>query len=92
GLVLDLGRSQEVGQLSLTLAPTGGSALTIYGANDRPPTLDGWKPLSGPETFESTARFDLEGSYQYVLVWFTSLPQDDGGKFRGGIANVTVRS
>ncbi|HSK36640.1 MAG TPA: protein kinase, partial [Actinomycetota bacterium] len=62
GLVLDLGRSQEVGQLSLTLDPTGGSALTIYGANDRPPTLDGWTRLGGPETVETTAKFDLEGS------------------------------
>jgi serine/threonine protein kinase len=93
GLVLDLGRSREIGQLSLTLTPTGGSALTIYGANGSPPpTLDGWTRLSGPETAAATARFNLEGEYQYVLVWFTSLPQDDGGKFRGGIANVTVRS
>ena len=68
-------------------APSPSTAPTT-----RPPTLDGWEPLGGPKTAESTAKFDLEGSYQYVLVWFTSLPQDDGGKFRGGIANVTVRS
>jgi eukaryotic-like serine/threonine-protein kinase len=93
GLVLDLGRSREVGQLSLTLAPSGGSALTIYGANDpRPPTLDGWTKLSGPTTAGATARFELQGNYQYVLVWFTSLPQDEGGKFRGGISNVVLRS
>ena len=93
GLVLDLGRSREVGQLSLALAPSGGSAVTIYGANDpRPPTLDGWTKLSGPATAGATARFELQGSYQYVLVWFTSLPQDEGGKFRGGISNVVLRS
>ncbi len=93
GLILDLGRSQEVGQLSLVLTPTGGSALTIYGANGSPPpTLEGWTKLSGPETAQATAKFNLEGEYQYVLIWFTSLPQDEEGKFRGGIANVTLRS
>jgi eukaryotic-like serine/threonine-protein kinase len=93
GLVLDLGRSREVGQLSLSLTPTGGSALTIYGANGSPPpTLDGWTKLSGPANADDTARFELKGNYQYLLVWFTSLPQDEGGKFRGGISNVTLRS
>jgi eukaryotic-like serine/threonine-protein kinase len=94
GLVLDLGSPQEVGQLSLTLTPTGGSKLTIYGSPDDsvPPTLDGWKRLSEPTDAQETARFRLQGSYRYLLVWFTSLPQDEGGRYRGGIANVTLRS
>jgi hypothetical protein len=94
GLVLDLGRSQEVGQLTLTLVPAGGSELTIYGTNDpRPQTFEeGWTELGGPKTATGTARFDLDGSYQYLLVWFSSLPQDEGGKYRGGIASVNLRS
>jgi serine/threonine protein kinase len=94
GLVLDLGRSQEVGQLTLALVPAGGSTLTIYGTNDpRPQTFEeGWTELGGPKTATGTARFDLEGSYQYLLVWFSSLPQDEGGKYRGGIASVNLRS
>jgi eukaryotic-like serine/threonine-protein kinase len=94
GLVLDLGRSREVGQLALALTPAGGSELTIYGANDpRPQTFEeGWTKLSGPKTAEGTARFDLEGNYRYLLVWFSSLPRDGEGKFRGGIANVNLRS
>jgi hypothetical protein len=94
GLVLDLGRSQEVGQLTLALVPAGGSKLTIYGTNDpRPQTFEeGWTKLGEPKTATGTARFDLEGSYQYLLVWFSSLPQDEGGKYRGGIASVNLRS
>jgi hypothetical protein len=93
GLVLDLGSSQEVGQLTLTLAPTGGSELTIYGSNDPPPpTLEGWTELGGPTTAEERARFQLKGNYQYLLVWFSSLPQDEEGKYRGGVANVALRS
>ena len=92
GLVLDLGRSQEVGQLTLSLTPTGGSQVAIYGANGpRPETFpEGWKELGGPKPAEGTARFDLQGSHQYLLVWFTSLPQDAAGKFRGGVANVRL--
>jgi hypothetical protein len=91
GLVLDLGDPKEVGRLTLTLAPEGGSTLRIYGSNDRPLALDGWKPLSEPQDADETARFELDGSYRYLLVWFTSLPQDEGGKFRGGVANVVLR-
>jgi serine/threonine protein kinase len=92
GLVLDLGRSQEVGKLALTLAPAGGSILTIYGADERSATLEGWRRLTGPKTVEASASFELQGSYRYLLVWFSSLPKDEQGKYRGGIAHVSLRS
>ena len=93
GLVLDLGRSREVGKLILDLAPTGGSELTIYGADDsRPSTLEGWTELAGPKTGQDQVTFNLEGRHHYLLIWFTSLPQDDDGRFRGGVANVTLTS
>jgi serine/threonine protein kinase len=92
GLVLDLGRSREVGKLILTLDPTGPSELTIYGSDDSPPSLEGWTKLAGPKTGQGQASFNLEGRHHYLLIWFTSLPQDDDGKFRGGVANVTLTS
>jgi serine/threonine protein kinase len=94
GLVLDLGRSREVGRLELTLVPAGGSVLAVYGSKDPLPRTfpDGWTQVGKPRQATTTARFDIDGSYQYLLVWFTSLPQDDKGKFRGGIENVTVKS
>jgi hypothetical protein len=92
GLVLDLGDSKEVGTLTLALAPAGGSELTIYGSDARPGTLEEWTRLSGPKDADDRVTFELKGSYQYLLVWFTSLPQDEEGKFRGGVANVVLRS
>jgi eukaryotic-like serine/threonine-protein kinase len=92
GLVLDLARPREVGRLILALDPTGDSELTIYGSDDRPSTLEGWKELAGPKTGQGQVSFNLEGSHRYLLIWFTSLPQDDQGKFRGGVANVTLTS
>jgi serine/threonine protein kinase len=94
GLVLDLGRPREVGKLTLVLDPPGGSELTIYGSSDDSPpsTLEGWTQLAGPKTGKEGVSFNLEGSHHYLLIWFTSLPQDDDGKFRGGVADVTLTS
>ena len=92
GLILDLGRPQAVGKLSLTLAPTGGSTVAIYGSNDRPATLGGWTRLGDPKNAGNRASFDLEGSHRYLLIWFSSLPQDGEGKFRGGVTSVSLTS
>jgi hypothetical protein len=94
GLVLDLGRAQEVAKLSLTLAPTAGSQVTIYGANDPAPTaLEGWTALTGePATVTDRKSFNLEGSHRYLMIWFSSLPQDETGKYRGGVTNVSLTS
>jgi serine/threonine protein kinase len=92
GLVLNLGRPQEVGRLRLTLTPTGGSDVTIYGSDGRPSSLEGWTKLSGTKTGEDQVSFNLEGSHRYLLVWFSSLSPDEDGKFRGGVANVTLTS
>jgi Protein kinase domain len=92
GLVLDLGSPKAAGRLTLTLPPGDGAKLTIYGSDDRPDTLAGWEELAGPETAGERAAFDLGGGrHQYLLVWFTSLPQE-GGKFRGGIAEAHLTS
>jgi len=93
GLVLDLGRSREVGRLTLTLDPAGGSELAIFGSDDPPPpSLEGWTRLGEPKTGGERVTFNLRGSHRYLLIWFSSLPQDDEGRFRGGVANVTLTS
>jgi eukaryotic-like serine/threonine-protein kinase len=93
GLVLDLDRPQEVGRMTLTLAPTGGSTLAIYGSDDPPPpTLEGWTSLADAKTADQRASFNLEGRHRYLLIWFSSLPQDTDGKFRGGVTNVSLTS
>jgi eukaryotic-like serine/threonine-protein kinase len=93
GLVLDLGRSREVGRLTLALDPTGGSELAVFGSDDPPPpSLEGWRSLAEPKTGGERVTFNLQGSHRYLLIWFSSLPQDETGRFRGGVANVTLTS
>ena len=93
GLVLDLGRPQRVERMTLTLDPTGGSEVAIYGADDtEPSSLDEWTKLADPKPGQERVSFNLEGSHQFLLIWFSSLPQDDDGKYRGGVANVSLTS
>jgi serine/threonine-protein kinase len=93
GLVLELEGPKAGGRLALTLPPGAGAALTIYGSDSRPDSLEGWgDPLAGPQTADGSVTFDLDGKrYQYLLVWFTSLPRD-GDKFRGGIVEARLTS
>jgi eukaryotic-like serine/threonine-protein kinase len=92
GLTLDLGSPRTAGELVLTL-PTGGAELTVYGSDDRPGSLQSWTQLAGPQTAaDERATFELGGErHRYLLVWFTSLPNDDG-KFRGGVAEARLTS
>jgi eukaryotic-like serine/threonine-protein kinase len=93
GLVLDLGRPQEVGRMALTLDPTGGSTVAVYGADDpRPDTLEGWTSLAGAKPAAERASFNLEGRHRYLLIWFSSLPQVAEGGYRGGVTNVSLTS
>jgi len=94
GLVLDLGSPRTTGRLALTLSPGDGTKVTIYGADERPDTLEGWgPPLAGPQPAAGdSATFDLDGGrHQYLLIWFTSLPRD-GDRFRGGIVEARLTS
>jgi hypothetical protein len=92
GLVLDLGSPEAASRLTLTLPPGEGTELTVYGSDDRPDSLDGWTKLAGPQAAADRVRFDLgDNRHQYLLVWFTSLPNDQG-KFRGGIVDVRLTS
>jgi serine/threonine protein kinase len=94
GLILDLGRARQVGQLTLALARSGGTTLGIYGSDDLPSDLDEWDEVAEARSFAgATATFEeLDGEHRYLLVWFTGLPLDTDGKFRGGVANVTLLS
>jgi eukaryotic-like serine/threonine-protein kinase len=92
GLVLDLGGAKPVSRLDLRLLTAGGE-LSVYGADQPGATLDAWTRLAGPQPADDSPQFDLgDQHHQYLLVWFTSLPRDSDGKYRGAIANVSLRS
>jgi serine/threonine-protein kinase len=75
GVYLDLGRSQKV--RSVKVAATPGYMAEIYVADQPSADLPGWGKVRAAG---GTGTFDVHGvSGRYVLVWFTSLPQVEGG-------------
>jgi serine/threonine-protein kinase len=96
GLVLDLGSAKRARTLELRLSSPG-ATVTIYGADssEPPPTLDGWRPLTQAgqvDEVPSTLTLNGQTAYRFYLVWFTQVPQGPDGKFRGGIAEATLKS
>jgi serine/threonine-protein kinase len=85
GVYVDLGRNQKVRGVNVQATP--GYTAEIFVA-DRPGLdLAGW---GKPRMAGATGAFKLGGvSGRYVLVWFTSLPQVDGG-YRVEVSEITV--
>lgn len=95
GLLLDLGSSQEVYELDLLLSGGQHGVEIRVGDSDQvsnQDSLDANLPVawSGDVDGEETITFDEGANGNFVLVWFTQLPQD-GSDWRGTINEVEVR-
>ena len=97
GLLLDLGESQEVHELDLTVPQnTYGVQVRISdtrsstGVDDQ--TLDSEMPVAWSDQVSGEKTIELEEpvSGQYVVIWFTEMPSD-GGTYRGTVHEVEVR-
>ncbi|MBO1756267.1 protein kinase family protein [Allobranchiibius sp. CTAmp26] len=90
GLVLDLGKSKQVGSVSINVI---GNPTTIEVFVTGAKTIVGGTPLgtltngSGEQTVRGTAR-----SGRYVIIWITHLSQYSSGLYRDQIAEVKVFS
>jgi len=96
GLVLDLGSAQDVSRVQLTLSGTN-SAVEIRVPDDAAATsaptgsADDWRVVATDDDADGSATLDLSEpvTTRFVLVYFTSLPAEDGD-YRGGIYEVEV--
>ena len=85
GVYLDLGRNQKVH--SVKVMATAGYVAQIFVADQPSTDLAGW---GRPRTPGGSGTFSLSGvTGRYVLVWFTSLPQGDGG-YKVEVSEITV--
>jgi len=86
GLYVDLGRgNQKVRSVSVTA--NAGYTAELYVADRPSADLAGW---GKPKSAGGTGNFALAGvTGRYVLVWFTSLPQTDGG-YRVEVSEIKV--
>lgn len=91
GLTVSLPRTTDVRRVNVTTIgdPT---SITLYAGTGEPPAdVEGLQPVArGTTTGESVTLATPEAvSADWVIVWLTSLPEDDG--FRGQVAEIVVR-
>ncbi len=100
GLLVDLGKAQDVSRVDLTLLG-GPTSLTVYTAPDAsaPPSGVAGMTALGDTTTESAApgvavqesiSADDPVSTRWVVVWLTDLPPDGAGDYKGQIAELAV--
>ena len=94
GIVLDLGQSQDVQQVSLNLIGRG-TGLDVRVADRILPDPALWTPLAS--AFAPRDRIDMRAprpvTGRYVLLWFTKVPPavDQGaGVYQGGVRSAVV--
>jgi hypothetical protein len=93
GLVVDLGARREVTQVDLSFlgSPT---KVELYLADSPPADVTGLDPVAGGTAGGESLSLELEepGTGRFLVVWLTSLPTADDGRFRGEVAEVRVEA
>ncbi|MDW4908335.1 protein kinase family protein [Streptomyces sp. ADMS] len=95
GVVLDLGKVQQVGTVTVTFV--GDTSVELRAASGdagtEPTSLDGYNKVAEGSGASVTLKPGESLKSRYLLVWLTDLPkQVDDGKFRGRIVDVKVSS
>ncbi len=93
GLVVDLGEQREVTGVDLSLigAPT---AVSLYLTDEAPSEIADLAPVVGDTAEDESLSLDLDDptAGRFLVVWLTSLPSTDDGRFRGEVAEVQVEA
>jgi hypothetical protein len=92
GLIVDLGRAQHVGTITLDLVSRG-TDLEVRAADQLGAQASDYRVVASAVEAGTlvTLRPDQSLTTRYLLVWLKSLPEVDDG-YRGGISEITVRS
>ena len=94
GLVVDLGKQQEVSSAQVTVqgSPTSLDILAAPDGSGSPDSVDNLRRVASAKGVGGRTNLDFAKpvNTQYLVVWLTSLPSD-GGAYRGRIAEIVVR-
>jgi hypothetical protein len=94
GLVVDLGRQQEVSSAQVTVqgSPTNLEILAAPDGSGQPTSVDNLRRVASANGVGGKADLDFDRPVrtQYLVVWLTSLPPADGA-YRGRVAEIVVR-
>ncbi|MFF6790546.1 protein kinase family protein [Streptomyces filamentosus] len=92
GLVLDLGKEQEVASVDVSfLGRTSVELRTAAsGASSAPISLDGFTTQAKDTGSQVALKPTKPVTTRYVLVWLTDLPTSETGHYRGKVAEIKV--
>lgn len=95
GIVLDLGKVQQVGTVDVSFLG-GETSVELRtapeNASAEPTTLDGFTKVSDGSGSNVSLKPGKPMRARYVLVWLTELPQTDEGNFRGKVSEIKITS
>ena len=91
GLLIDLGRTETIDSVQLTLGGTPGANLELKVGNT--PALADLATVASATNAGGTVplRPATPAQGRYVLIWFTQLPPDSSGTFQAMVRNVSVQ-
>ncbi|MDO0913473.1 protein kinase family protein [Streptomyces sp. DT2A-34] len=95
GVILDLGKIQQVGKVTITFV--GDTSVELRAASgdtgSEPTSLESYAKVAEGSGASVTLKPGESLKARYLLVWLTDLPrQADDGKFRGRVVDVKVSS
>ncbi|MFH9987806.1 protein kinase family protein [Streptomyces luteogriseus] len=93
GVILDLGKVQDVGQVTVSFkGETSLELRAASGAATQPQSLDGYTKVAQGSGTTVTLKPDESLKSRYLLVWLTKLPLTEQGNYRGRVVDIKVTS
>ncbi|MFH9005681.1 protein kinase family protein [Streptomyces afghaniensis] len=95
GIILDLGKTQQVGKVAVTFV--GNTSVELRSASadagSEPTSFDAYRKVAEGTGTTVELKPGKSIKSRYLLVWLTDLPiQADDGKWRGRVADIKVTS
>ncbi|MFF3397079.1 protein kinase family protein [Streptomyces sp. NPDC002659] len=96
GIILDLGKVQQVGTVTVSFLGGDTSVQLLAAPEDassEPTSFDGFRKLTGGTGTNVSLKPDKPVQARYVLLWLTELPPSgDDGKWRGKVSEIKITS
>ncbi|MEV7732037.1 protein kinase family protein [Streptomyces sp. NPDC088921] len=94
GIILDLGKVQDVGKVTVTFK--GNTSVELRAASSdassRPTTFDAYTKVAEGSGTGVPLKPDNAVKSRYLLIWLTKLPLTEEGTYRGRVADIKVAS
>ncbi|WP_030319543.1 protein kinase family protein [Streptomyces sp. NRRL B-3229] len=94
GIILDLGKVQDVGKVTVTFV--GNTSVELRAASSdaasRPTSFDSYSKVASGSGTGVPLTPDKAVKTRYLLVWLTKLPLTDEGTYRGRVADIKIAS